>query len=66
MDAYDFYHDDEYDDYDVDDVCCELCGCCCEAGEGCRWDEPVTLEERRAMGDDMLYPTYNIFGEWEN
>lgn len=29
-------------------------------------DEPVTLEERRAMGDDMLYPTYNIFGEWEN
>lgn len=29
-------------------------------------DEPVTIEERRAMGDDMLYPTYNIFGEWEN
>lgn len=29
-------------------------------------DEPVTIEDRRAMGDDMLYPTYNIFGEWEN
>lgn len=29
------------------------------------YDEPVTIEERRAMGDDMLYPTYNIFGEWE-
>lgn len=28
--------------------------------------EPVTIEERRAMGDDMLYPTHNIFGEWEN
>ena len=23
-------------------------------------------EQARAMGDDMLYPTYNIFGEWED
>lgn len=28
--------------------------------------EPVTIEERRAMGDDMLYPTYDLFGNWEN
>lgn len=28
--------------------------------------EPVTIEERRAMGDDALYPTYDIFGRWEN
>lgn len=26
---------------------------------------PVTIEDRRAMGDDMLYPTHNIFGEWD-
>lgn len=27
---------------------------------------PVTPEDRRAQGDDMLNPTYNLFGEWEN
>lgn len=27
---------------------------------------PVTDADRRAMGDDMLYPTYNIFGERED
>jgi hypothetical protein len=27
---------------------------------------PVTIEDRRAMGDDMLYPTYDHFGRWEN
>lgn len=32
--------------------------------EDTEW-EPVTIEELRGMGDDMLYPTYNIFGEWE-
>lgn len=29
-------------------------------------DEPVTVEDRRAMGDDMLYPTHDLFGNWEN
>jgi hypothetical protein len=28
--------------------------------------EPVTIEELRAMDDDMLYPTHDIFGRWEN
>lgn len=28
--------------------------------------EPVTVEDRRAMGDDMLYPTHDLFGNWED
>lgn len=28
--------------------------------------EPVTIEERRAMGDDMLCPTHDLFGNWED
>lgn len=54
-------------------VCIECHGPC--DTNGCKVDyahetyedfEPVTVEERRSMGDDMLYPTHDIFGNWEN
>jgi hypothetical protein len=47
-----------------------LCNECADAQdclmESYRDPDPVTIEERRAMGDDMLYPTYDHFGRWEN
>ncbi len=38
----------------------------CENAMAAVTDWPVTNEERRAMGDDLLYPTYDLFGNWEN
>ena len=44
-----------------------LCDECADAQDAALENyKPVTIEERRAMGDDMLYPTYDLFGRWEN